>query len=156
MVVSALLLLEFGQYLINMKNRLLFVFAIGFILSSCETTEPQNVNTERFYSSPWNVELKRTHGAIGLTPAAEEDHNGCVTLDKMGSMTFDIAALNDHRHQNWGYSWSTDQFFMNWSPCLEWYINEGADSMFINYDHHDYDVNTGNSFYWNYSVHMTK
>ena len=87
MVVSALLLIEVGQYLINMKNRLLFVFAIGFILSSCETTEPQNVNTERFYNSPWNVELKRTHGAIGLTPAAEEDHDGCVTLDKMGSMT---------------------------------------------------------------------
>ena len=156
MVVSALLLLEVGQYLINMKNRLFFVFAIGFILSSCETTEPQYVDTEGFYNSPWNVELKRTHGAIGLTPAAEEDHNGGVALDKMGSMTFDIAALNDHMYQNWGYSWSTDQFFMNWSPCLEWYINEDADSMFINYDHHDYDVNYGNYFYWSYSVHMTK
>ena len=140
--------------LMNKLILLLVALSLGFI--SCETNEPQDVNTERFYSSPWNVELKRSHGAVGTTPAAEEDHMGNVTLNKMGSMTFDITALNDHMHQNWSYSWSTDQFFMNWSPCLEWYINEDSDSMFINYDHYDYDVNSGNSFYWNYSVHMTK
>ena len=121
-------------------------------MSSCETTEPQNVNTERFYSSSWNVELKRTHGALDLL-LQQKKITTVVSHDKMGSMTFDIVALNDHMYQNWGYSWSTDQFFMNWSPCLEWYINEDADSMFLNYDHHDYDVNSGNLFIELFSSH---
>lgn len=138
-----------------MKKILLFAVALG-ILSSCETQEPVDVNTERFYSSAWNVDITRAHNAVGTLPAAEEDHTGTVTLDKGGSFQYSMADLNDHMYQWWGYSWSTDQFYMNWSPCLDWYINEAADSMYLNYDHYDYDPNTGNSFYWNYSVYMTK
>lgn len=138
-----------------MKRLVLFVFALG-LFASCEPGESTETNTERFYSAPWNVEIKRTHNAVGTLAAADEDHNGTVTLDKGGSALYNISALNDHMYQWWGYSWSTDQFYMNWSPCLEWYINEEADSMYLNYDHYDYDPNSGNSFYWNYSVYMTK
>ena len=138
-----------------MRKLVLFVFALG-LFASCEPGESTDTNTERFYSSPWNVEINRTHNAVGTLPAADEDHSGTATLDKSGSFQYDISALNDHMYQYWGYSWSTDQFYMNWSPCLDWYINEEADSMYLNYDHYDYDPNSGNSFYWNYSVFMTK
>ena len=138
-----------------MRKLVLFVFALG-LFTSCEPRESTNTNTERFYSSPWNVEVNRTHNAVGTLAAADEDHSGTATLDKGGSFLYDISALNDHMYQYWGYSWSTDQFYMNWNPCLDWYINEEADSMYLNYDHYDYDPNSGNSFYWNYSVYMTK
>jgi hypothetical protein len=45
---------------------------------------------------------------------------------------------------------------MNWAPCLEWYINEAEDSMYLNYDYQDYDPNSGNSFYWNYDLILTR
>ena len=138
-----------------MKHIVLFVLALG-TLASCETREPTVTNTERFYSSPWNVELNRTHNAVGTLAAANEDHSGTANFEKGGSLLYSMSALNDHMYQYWGYSWSTDQFYMNWNPCLDWYINEEADSMYLNYDHYDYDPNSGNSFYWNYSVYLTK
>jgi hypothetical protein len=138
-----------------MKRLVLFVFALG-LFASCEPGESTETNTERFYRTPWNVEINRTHNAVGTLAAADEDHSGKVTLAKGGDFLYNISALNDHKYQWWGYSWSTDQFYMNWSPCLDWYINEEADSMYLNYDHYDYDPNSGNSFYWNYSVYMTK
>jgi hypothetical protein len=138
-----------------MRKLVLFVLTLG-VFASCKPREATDTNTERFYSSPWNVELNRTHNAVGTLAAANEDHSGTVTLDKGGSFQYNISALNDHMYQYWGYSWSTDQFYMNWNPCLDWYINEEADSMYLNYDHYDYDPNSGNSFYWNYSVYMTK
>ena len=100
--------------------------------------------------------MNRSHGAVGQVSAANEDHNGTLTLSKQGMATFDISLLSDHMHQTWGYSWSTDEFFMNWAPCLEWYINEAEDSMYINYDYQDYDPNSGNSFYWNYDLILTR
>ena len=134
---------------------LLSVFSV-MLLASCETTEPTDVDTERFYSTPWDVDVNRTHGEVGALPAADEDYSGTVTLSKSGSMTFSMSGLSDHQYQYWGYSWSTDAFYMNWSPCLEWHINEAADSMYLNYDYQSYDPTTQNSFYWNYSVYMTK
>jgi len=138
-----------------MKKLILYVLALGLFVS-CEPSENTETNTERFYSSPWDVELNRSHNAVGTLAAASEDHSGTVTLDKGGSFQYNVAGLNDHKYQYWSYSWSTDQFFMNWNPCLDWYINEEADSMYLNYDYQDYDPNSGNSFYWNYSVYLTK
>ncbi|MDG1535513.1 MAG: hypothetical protein P8Q38_07030 [Schleiferiaceae bacterium] len=136
------------------KSLLLLPFVILF--ASCETQSPTETNTERFYKAPWNVALNRSHGAVGQVSAANEDHSGSLTLSKQGWATFDISLLSDHMHQQWGYSWSTDEFFMNWAPCLEWYINEAEDSMYLNYDHQDYDPNSGNSFYWNYDLILTR
>ena len=81
---------------------------------------------------------------------------GTLTLAKHGSATFDVSMLSDHMYQQWGYSWTTDEFYMNWAPCLEWYINEAEDSMHLNYDYQDYDPNSGNSFYWNYDLILTR
>ncbi len=137
--------------------RKIFFFILTFgLLTSCEPRESTDTNTERFYSSPWNVELNRAHNGVGMLPAADENHSGTVNLDKGGSFEYSMEDLNTHMYQWWGYSWSTDQFYMNWAPCLEWYINANEDSMYLNYDYSDYDPNTGNSFYWNYSVHLTK
>ena len=126
------------------------------VFSSCETTPSTNTDTERFYQSSWNVEMNRSHNAVGTLPAADEDHTGTATLTKSGSFTYDIAALNNHMYQYWGYSWSTDHFYMNWEPCIDWHMNEAEDSLFLHYNHYDYDPSSGNSFYWDYKVVLTK
>ena len=137
-------------------RRILLFLPLVALLASCETESTTETNTERFYKAPWNVALNRSHGALGQLPAANENHNGILTLAKHGSAGFDISMLSDHMYQQWGYSWSTDEFYMNWVPCLEWYINEAEDSMYLNYDHQDYDPNSGNSFYWNYDLILTR
>ena len=137
-------------------RRILLFLPLVALLASCETESTTETNTERFYKAPWNVALNRSHGALGQLPAANENHNGILTLAKHGSARFDISMLSDHMYQQWGYSWSTDEFYMNWAPCLEWYINEAEDSMYLNYDHQDYDPNSGNSFYWNYDLILTR
>lgn len=136
------------------KSLLLLPFVILF--TSCETQPPTETNTERFYKATWNAELNRSHGVVGQVSAANEDHNGTLILSKQGGATFDISLLSDHMYQIWSYSWSTDQFYMNWAPCLEWYINEAEDSMYLNYDYQDYDPNSGSSFYWNYDLILTR
>ncbi|MCH1406242.1 MAG: hypothetical protein L7U67_03095 [Schleiferiaceae bacterium] len=137
-------------------RRILLFLPLVALLASCETESTTETNTERFYKAPWNVALNRSHGALGQLPAANENHNGILTLAKHGSAGFDISMLSDHMYQQWGYSWSTDEFYMNWEPCLEWYINEAEDSMYLNYDYQDYDPNSGNSFYWNYDLILTR
>jgi hypothetical protein len=137
-------------------RKLLFTFSTLVVLASCETVEPTDTNTERFYRSGWNVELHREHGAVGALSAANQDMSTTANLDKSGRFTLASNALNDHMYQSWGYSWSTDQFFMNWEPCLEWFINEAEDSMYLKYNHYDYDPNSGNSFYWLYELEMTR
>ena len=122
-------------------RRILLFLPLVALLASCESESTTETNTERFYKAPWNVALNRSHGALGQLPAANENHNGILTLAKHGSAGFDISMLSDHMYQQWGYSWSTDEFYMNWEPCLEWYINEAEDSMYLNYDHQDYDPN---------------
>ena len=112
-------------------KRTLLLLPFVVLFASCETQTPTETNTERFYKAPWNVALNRSHGAVGQVSAANEDHNGTLTLSKQGMATFDISLLSDHMHQTWGYSWSTDEFFMNWAPCLEWYINEAEDSCLL-------------------------
>lgn len=133
----------------------LFASTIMFF-TSCESTDGTETNTERFYSSPWEVSVHRTHLAVGSTPAADENFSGNAILEKSGSLTFDITSLNDHMYQWWGYSWSTDHFYMNWEPCIDWHMNEDSDSLFLNYNHYDFDPNSGNSFYWDYELIMTK
>ena len=137
-------------------KRTLLLLPFVVLFASCETQTPTETNTERFYKALWNVSLNRSHGAVGQVSAANEDHNGTLTLSKQGMATFDRSILSDHMHQTWDYSWSTDEFFMNCAPCLEWYINEAEDSMYINYDYQDYDPNSGNSFYWNYDLILTR
>ena len=137
-------------------RRIFLLLPFVVLLVSCETGTATDANTERFYKTPWNVELNRSHGAVGQLSAVNEDHSGKLTLAKHGSATFDVSMLSDHMHQQWGYSWTTDEFYMNWSPCLDWYINEAEDSMYLNYDHQDYDPNSGNSFYWNYDLILTR
>lgn len=137
------------------KQLLLFTFAAALLLS-CEPQEPTNTNTERFYRSGWNVQLHREHTAIGQLPAADEDYSTTCTLMKNGDFLIDENSLNNHMYQYWGYSWSTDQFYMNWEPCLNWRINEAEDSMYLQYNHLDYDPNTGNTFYWLYELEMTR
>lgn len=136
-------------------KKLLFVPLLLIALVSCET-ETTNTDTERFYRDPWKVELNRSHGALGTLPAASEDMSGNAVLTKNGGLNYDMSLLNHHMHQYWSYSWSTDNFFMNWEPCIEWYINEEADSMYLRYNYQDYDPNTQNSFYWDYKVHFTR
>ena len=91
---------------------LLSMFSV-MLLASCETTEPTDVDTERFYSIPWDVDVNRTHGEVGALPAADEVYSGTVTLSKNGSMTFSMSGLSDHQYQYWGSSRSTDAFYMN-------------------------------------------
>jgi len=102
------------------------------------------------------VEVHREHAAVGQLPAADEDYTTTCTLTKGGQFIINENALNDHMYQYWGYSWSTDQFFMNWELCVNWHINEAEDSMYLQYNHYDYDPNTGNSFYWLYELEMTR
>ena len=137
------------------KQLLFFTFAVVLLLS-CEPQEPVVTNTERFYRSGWNVEVHREHAAVGQLPAADEDYSTTCLLAKDGQFIINENALNDHMYQYWGYSWSTDQFFMNWEQCLNWHINEAEDSMYLQYNHYDYDPNTGNSFYWLYELEMTR
>ena len=134
----------------------LLLLPLIVLFASCETQTTTETNTERFYKAPWNVALNRSHDAVGQLSAANEDHSGTLTLAKHGSATFDVSMLSDHMYQQWGYSWTTDEFYMNWAPCLEWYINEAEDSMHLNYDYQDYDPNSGNSFYWNYVLILTR
>ena len=75
------------------KSLLRIPFVILF--TSCETQTPTETNTERFYKAPWNVELNRSHGAVGQLGAANEDHNGTLTIEKHGSATFDVTLLSD-------------------------------------------------------------
>ena len=138
-----------------MKQLLFLTFAAASLLS-CEPQEPTVTNTERFYRSGWNIEVHREHAAVGQLPAADEDYSTTCTLEKGGRFILNENALNDHMYQYWQYSWSTDQFFMNWEQCLNWHINAAEDSMYLQYNHYDYDPNTGNSFYWLYELEMTK
>jgi len=137
-------------------KQLLFLTFVAASLLSCEPQEPTVTNTERFYRSGWNVDVHREHAAIGQLPAADEDYSTTCTLTKGGQFTINENALNDHMYQSWGYSWSTDQFFMNWEQCVNWHINAAEDSMYLQYNHYDYDPNTGNSFYWLYELEMTR
>jgi len=137
------------------KQLLFFTFAAALLLS-CEPQEPTNTNTERFYRSGWDIEVHREHEAVGQLLAADEDYSTTCTLTKIGDFLINENALNSHMYQYWGYSWSTDQFYMNWEPCLNWYINEAEDSMYLQYNYLDYDPNTGNSFYWLYELEMTR
>ena len=142
---------------IPMKKAIVALFAFTVVsFTSCESNTDSETNTERFYASPWEVSLHRTHLAVGSTPAADESFTGNATLEKSGSLFYDMGSLNDHMYQSWSYSWSTDHFFMNWEPCIDWHMNETSDSLFLHYNHYDFDPNSGNSFYWDYEVIMTK
>jgi len=137
-------------------KHLFVTLSMLLVFASCEPTESTDTNTERFYRSGWNVELHREHAAVGQLAAADEDYTTTCTLTKGGQFIINENALNDHMYQYWGYSWSTDQFFMNWEQCVNWHINEAEDSMYLQYNHYDYDPNTGNSFYWLYEMEMTR
>ena len=66
-------------------RRILLFLPLVALLASCETESTTETNTERFYKAPWNVALNRSHGALGQLPAANENHNGILTLAKHGS-----------------------------------------------------------------------
>ena len=53
----------------------LFASTLMFF-TSCESNDGTETNTERFYSSPWEVSVHRTHLAVGSTPAADENFSG--------------------------------------------------------------------------------
>ncbi len=140
-----------------MKKRFIALLAlVSVAFTSCETGASTETNTERFYASAWNVDIERSHPEVGAVPAAEELHSCVAELSKNGSFYMPVDSLRHHSNQHWGYSWSTDHFYMNWSPCIEWHINEASDSMYLYYQYEDYDANTGVNFYWDYKLYMTK
>lgn len=140
-----------------MKNNIALL--IGFaalIFTSCDTSDATDVNTERFYTSPWNARVEREHDVVGSVPAQEECYNATVVMSKDGNFKINNDSLGNHQFQHWGYSWSTDQFFMNWAPCTEWSINEAEDSMYLEYQYNDYDDTSGINFYWDYEIYLTR
>ena len=137
-------------------KQLLFFASAAVMLLSCEPLESTNTNTERFYRSDWNVELHREHLAVGQLPAADEDYTTTCTLTKNGDFLINEITLNNHMYQYWGYSWSTDQFYMNWQQCVNWHINTAEDSMYLQYNYQDYEPNTNTIFDWSYELEMTR
>jgi hypothetical protein len=139
-------------------RNLFFGFIAAYLLISCEPSQAGSPDTERFYSNGgvWQAKVHRSHNAIGSTPQADENYETEITISKGGDFFINETALGYHMYQYWAYSWSTDAFYMNWDPCLHWYINETSDSMYMDYHFNDYDPNTGNSFYWLYEIEMTR
>jgi hypothetical protein len=140
-------------------KRIFLVLFSALTIISCESSST-NPDTERFYSSPWNTTVHRSHGEVatgtGTIPAADETFTTTATLEKNGGFNMTASVLGYHMNQTWSYSWSTDMFFMNWEPCTDWYINDENDSMYLEYYYYDYDPSTGASFDWAYELTMVK
>lgn len=139
-----------------MKKFLILIVASG-IAVACQTSSQTDPDTERFYATPWETTVHRTHDEItGVLAAADETFETTATLTKSGTFNMTASTLGNHMDQSWSYSWSTDEFYMNWEPCISWYINEESDSMYLNYNMYDYDPNSGYSFVWEYELFMVK
>jgi len=140
-----------------MRNHIFLLLGIlSLAFTSCDTGSSTETNTERFYATPWNIELDRSHPTVGSVLPAQEHYECTATLTKDGTFYIPVDSLRHHRYQHWSYSWSTDHFYMNWSPCIEWYMNEAEDSMYLHYMFDDYDATTGVEFSWDYELYMTK